>query len=241
MSWNAAISCGSLVTMATGLEEIGIRDDVDDLPPLAAADARPELARLDDARELARPAVTANATTTNRRRVAPVILLEQPVAEPAGGANPNFEQWLARVPLLRGIHPRHIQRIARIGFEERHEPGSYIFRYGDHGEDIFIVLEGTIRILRTIGDIGEEALAILRPGHHFGEMSFLDAGAKRSADARVQHGARVLRLPMRPLRDLMFVDRDLAHDLLWRFVHGLTKRVRDSNDRLTMFTSSARF
>lgn len=237
--------------MATGLEEIGIRDDVDDLPPVI--ERTPTSGADESAGKVELTTVPAGADESgahklparrhSARRIAPVILLEQPVTEPtaAKGDNPNFEEWLERVPLLRGVHPRHIRQIARLGFEERFESGEYVFRFGDPGEDIYIVLEGTIRILRNIGDIGEEALAILRPGHHFGEMSFLDNGAKRSADAHVQHGARVLRLPMRPLRDLMFVDRDLAHDLLWRFVRGLTKRVRDSNDRLTMFTSSARF
>ena len=235
------------------------RNDVDDLPPVieqpsttisgagagagAGEASRFELTTVPAGADES-GARSAPSRRRSTRRIAPVILLEQPVTEPTaakGGANPNFEEWLERVPLLRGVHPRHIRQIARLGFEERFEPGDYVFRFGDQGEDIYIVLEGTIRILRNIGDIGEEALAILRPGHHFGEMSFLDNGAKRSADAHVQHGARVLRLPMRPLRDLMFVDRDLAHDLLWRFVRGLTKRVRDSNDRLTMFTSSARF
>jgi len=47
--------------------------------------------------------------------------------------------------------------------------------------------------------------------------------------------------PKEDLRDLMFVDRELAYELLWRFVRTLSGRLRDSNDRLMMLTSSAKF
>jgi hypothetical protein len=39
----------------------------------------------------------------------------------------------------------------------------------------------------------------------------------------------------------MFVDRELAYELLWRFVRGLSARLRDSNDRLMMLTASSKF
>jgi hypothetical protein len=184
------------------------------------------------------------AKELNTRRTSPVILLEAQVSEPgvaSASEGAGLLEWLARIPLFRGMDTRYIERIARLGALEHHPVGAYIFRHGDHGEDLFIVLEGALQVLRTIEEVGDEALALLRPGHHFGEMSFLDSGATRSADLLVQRDARLLRLPMRPLRDLMFVDRDLAHDLLWRFVHDLTRRVRHSNDRLSMLTTSQRF
>jgi hypothetical protein len=39
----------------------------------------------------------------------------------------------------------------------------------------------------------------------------------------------------------MFVDRELAYELLWRFVRTLSGRLRDSNDRLMMLSASSRF
>jgi CRP/FNR family transcriptional regulator, cyclic AMP receptor protein len=103
------------------------------------------------------------------------------------------------------------------------------------------VIEGTVRITRQIGAVGDETLAVLRTGQHFGEMSLIDDHVSRSADATAHHRVRAILLPRLVLRDLMFVDRELAHDLLWRFVRLLTHRVREANDRLAMLQGSSRF
>jgi len=87
----------------------------------------------------------------------------------------------------------------------------------------------------------EEALAVLAPGMYFGEMSIVDDDSPRSADAIAHESSRLLMLPKDDLRDLMFVDRELAYELLWRFVRTLSLRLRESNDRLLMLTVSSKF
>ncbi len=148
---------------------------------------------------------------------------------------------LSRVPLFAGLTPAQISRLARIARERLYGSSELIFRVHDQSEGLFIVLEGTVKSTRTISDVGEETLAVLRTGQHFGEMSLIDDGATRSATATAHHRVRALLLPRRDLRDLMFVDRELAHDLLWRFVRRLTQRVRETNDRLSMLSASSKF
>ncbi len=41
--------------------------------------------------------------------------------------------------------------------------------------------------------------------------------------------------------DLLFVDRDLAYDLLWTFVRTLSSRLRETNDKMTFLAVSSRF
>ena len=98
-----------------------------------------------------------------------------------------------------------------------------------------------LRISRNVSGIGEEALAILREGQQFGEMSIIDDDVTRSADAIVHEDARMLLLPKEDLRDLMFVDRELAYEILLRFVRTLAGRLRESNDRLMMLSVSSKF
>jgi CRP/FNR family cyclic AMP-dependent transcriptional regulator len=88
--------------------------------------------------------------------------------------------------------------------------------------------------------MGEEALAVLRAGNYFGEMSLVD-DSPRSADAKAHEATELLVLKKDDLEDLLFVDRDLAYDLLWNFVRTLSSRLRDTNDKMTFLAVTNRF
>lgn len=153
----------------------------------------------------------------------------------------ELERQLRKVSLFEGLLPVHLRRIASLVHEVRLEKGQAIFRHGDAGDGLYLIVEGSIRISRNVSGIGEEALAVLAPGMYFGEMSIVDDDSPRSADAIAHESARLLMLPKDDLRDLMFVDRELAYELLWRFVRTLSLRLRESNDRLLMLTVSSKF
>ena len=156
--------------------------------------------------------------------------------------NPELvKKALEEISLFSGLLPTHLDRIAKLAREFEYTRNEYVFRHGDEGDGLYLVLDGAIRISRNMSGMGEEALAVLRPGQHFGEMSLIDDDVPRSADALCHENARLIKLPKFDLRDLMFVDRELAYELLWRFVRGLSGRLRDSNDRLMMLTASSKF
>ncbi len=148
---------------------------------------------------------------------------------------------LQEISLFSGLLPTHLDRIAKLATEFEFERGDYVFKHGDDGDGLYLVVSGAIRISRDMSGMGEEALAVLRGGQHFGEMSLIDDDVPRSADAKCHEAARLIKLPKNDLRDLMFVDRELAYELLWRFVRGLSGRLRDSNDRLMMLTATSKF
>ena len=43
------------------------------------------------------------------------------------------------------------------------------------------------------------------------------------------------------LEDLLFVDRDLAYELLWNFVRTLSARLRETNDKMTFLSVTNKF
>lgn len=165
----------------------------------------------------------------------------KPVSEAKKADPAMVVRALEGVSLFGGLLPAHLRRIAKLAQEFEYKKNEFVFRHGDEGDGLFLVLEGAIRISRNVSGMGEEALAILREGHHFGEMSLIDDDVPRSADALCHENARLIKLPKHDLRDLMFVDRELAYELLWRFVRGLSGRLRDSNDRLMMLTATSKF
>lgn len=152
-----------------------------------------------------------------------------------------LKRMLRQVTLFDGLLPIHLERIANLVREVHYRPGDAVFKHGDAGDGLYLILTGAVRISRRVSGVGEEALAVLKPGMYFGEMSIVDDDVPRSADAIAHEESRLLRLPKDDLRDLMFVDRELAYELLWRFVQTLSSRLRDSNDRLLMLTVSSKF
>lgn len=147
---------------------------------------------------------------------------------------------LARVNMFAGLTPLYLKRIAALCDEEHHPEGSFLFKEGDPGDKLYILLEGAVRITRQISGMGEEALAVLRAGDYFGEMALIDT-FPRSADACVHEACRVLVMNKQKLEDLLFVDRDLAYDLLWNFVRTLSGRLRQTNDKMTFLAVTNRF
>jgi CRP/FNR family transcriptional regulator, cyclic AMP receptor protein len=147
---------------------------------------------------------------------------------------------LAKIDLFRDLHTEGVERLAAICAEETYRVGDVIFKEGEVGDKLYLILEGRVRISREVSGMGEEALAILGPGAAFGEMSLID-DFPRSADARVHERCRVLVLTKSALEDLLFLDKDLAYEILWTFVRILSARLRETNDKATFLSVTGKF
>ena len=70
-------------------------------------------------------------------------------------------------------------------------------------------------------------------------MSLID-DFPRSADARAHETCRLFVVRKEDMEDLLFVDRDLAYELLWNFVRTLSSRLRETNDKMTFLSVTSR-
>ena len=147
---------------------------------------------------------------------------------------------LAQIDLFNGLPQGHLRRVVDIGIEEQYRSSAMIFSEGEPGDKFYLVIEGAVRISRIVPGMGEEALAVLRPGNYFGEMSLID-DAPRSATAMCHEKCRLFVVNRRDLEDLLFVDRDLAYELLWNWVRTLSRRLRATNDKMTFLATTSKF
>lgn len=147
---------------------------------------------------------------------------------------------LGRIHLFQGIAPDGLRQLAGIAREESYRLGDVIFEEGSTGGELYLILEGRVRISRNVSGMGEEALAVLSPGDAFGEMSIVD-DFPRSADARVHEKCRLLVLDKDALEDLLFLQKDLAYEILWNFVKILSSRLRETNDKMTFLSVTGKF
>lgn len=147
---------------------------------------------------------------------------------------------LRSVDLFVGLPEDHLERVVALGSEKSLKKGEQVFAEGDTGDTFYIILEGAVRVSRIVPGMGEEALAVLRPGGYFGEMSLIDDDS-RSATVIAHESLRLFAIKRRDLEDLLFVDRDLAYELLWNFVRTLSRRLRATNDKMTFLATSNKF
>jgi CRP/FNR family cyclic AMP-dependent transcriptional regulator len=147
---------------------------------------------------------------------------------------------LAQIDLFNSVPQTHLRRVVDIGLEEQYRAGVTIFSEGSPGDKFYLIVEGAVRISRFVPGMGEEALAVLRAGAYFGEMSLID-DAPRSATAVCHERCRLFVVNRRDLEDLLFVDRDLAYELLWNWVRTLSRRLRATNDKMTFLATTSKF
>jgi len=142
--------------------------------------------------------------------------------------------------LFADLDEGQLGRVAEICHEQTYRSGQTIFREGEPGNRLFIIVSGSVRISRDIPNAGEEALAVLKPGTCFGEMSVLDR-SERSTDAIAADDCVLATITRPDLEMLLEFDKELACVVLRSFVRMLSARLRATNDNLRTFLAMSMF
>jgi CRP-like cAMP-binding protein len=130
--------------------------------------------------------------------------------------------------------------VAEICKEVTVPRNDFVFKEGEPGNRLYIVADGEVRISRDIPGSGEEALAILKRGACFGEMSVFDR-SERSTDAIANLKCTLLTISRSDFEMLLDFNRDLAYKVLWAVVRLLSSRLRVTNDNLRSFLAMSMF
>ena len=150
------------------------------------------------------------------------------------------EPLLRQVALFATLDDAELAKVAETCREVSYHPGQTIFKEGEPGNRLFLILEGDVRISRDIPGSGEEALAILKPGACFGEMAVFDR-SERSTDAISNGGCRLLTISRADLEIVLDLNPDLAAKVLRSMVRLLSIRLRATNDNLRSILAMSMF
>ena len=143
--------------------------------------------------------------------------------------------FLTQSPLFRNLDETERAQILIIGQVRAFGAGEVIFREGDAGDGLFILLKGSVRISKR-SITGEEALAVLEPPAFFGEMALIDFSA-RAADAIANEPSELFFIPLKELRSLIEAHHRLALKILYALCEVLAQRLRETNERyMSVFT-----
>lgn len=125
-----------------------------------------------------------------------------------------------------------INFLTSLSRERKFSGGEVIFREGDSGEEMYVVLDGRVMISKYIPGAGEEALAFLERGAYFGEMGLIDQ-EPRSADAKADsRGAVVLEIPRDVLEGILDIKKVSSLRLLQVLCALVARRLRELDEKI---------
>ena len=153
---------------------------------------------------------------------------------------PSVTELLKNVAIFKDLDETELAAVAEVCKEEKFESGAYVFREGEAGNRLYVIVSGEVRISRDVPGSGEEALAVLKPGALFGEMSVFDR-SDRSTHAISNGGCVLLTITRPDFEMLLDFNRELAYKVLWACVRVLSSRLRSTNDSLRSFLAMSMF
>ena len=131
--------------------------------------------------------------------------------------------FLRKAPLLAGLGEQDLLRVAAIAVDMIFEPGETLFRQGDPGDSLYVILDGEVAI-----EMDGVEVAVLRNGQFFGEVAVL-AELPRIAGAVARSEVCVLNIARTDFLGLFERNRDLRLNVvreMGRKVSGISRRER---------------
>lgn len=135
---------------------------------------------------------------------------------------------LAQVPLFTSVGRKEIHFLAEIAKNVEYPAGMVLFREGEFGDRLYIIVDGQLDIIKDFGKPEERLLRVCGPGEHVGEMCFLNPKGLRSATVRTRTPVSVLEIIKDDFEALLSRSPTVALSI----AQGITRRMLDSENKL---------
>jgi serine/threonine protein phosphatase PrpC len=134
---------------------------------------------------------------------------------------------LKAMQLFRYLSYKELVRVMNITETQEYAVGEHVFREGEAGEAMYVVLSGKIRLKK-----GGLTVAQMSKGEHFGEMALVDR-TTRSLTATAVDETRLLFIQRKEFYAIIKKEPALSVKLLWSFVQVLADRLRKTTSDLS--------
>lgn len=150
------------------------------------------------------------------------------VPGPTAGA-PLKPGVLRRVKIFADFSDEQLERFIRFMEVQSVRQWTEIVKQGQHGDAMYLVLEGELRVRLMIGG-KETTLVTLGAGEFFGEIALFDQGP-RSADVIANKDSTLLMVSDGAFQKMLLQAPELAAPFLLAMGRTLTARIRADNKR----------
>ena len=138
---------------------------------------------------------------------------------------PHEEEVVRRAPLFTALDEAAAVSLRASMDSVKIAKGSILFKEGDDGEHLYVIVDGKLKLGTSSGDGRENLLSILGPGEMFGELSLFDPGPRTSTATAVTD-AKLLSLSHEKVIPWLKQNPEVSLQLLTR----LSQRLRRTNE-----------
>jgi CRP-like cAMP-binding protein len=122
---------------------------------------------------------------------------------------------------------RELLRVMQAVEVRAYQAGQLVIQEGERGDELFIVLEGTVRVSR-----GEAVLTRLGAGEHVGEMALIRSVPRSATVTAEEGGAELIAIRRADFFEILRKEHELAVKMLWQFLGVLADRLDHMNTEL---------
>ncbi len=143
--------------------------------------------------------------------------------------------FLREVRLFKDIETPELTALGLSLRERSLRRGQVLFHEGEMGEEMFVVVRGSIVISKPVKERVEQVLARMGAGDFFGEMSLFDR-SPRSATVQADSDVTLLALDREALSRLTDISPRAAAAFFYALVQVFIERLRQSGDLVAEVT-----
>jgi len=147
-------------------------------------------------------------------------------------ASPSTKQKLIQIPICKGLTEAEAEQIIAICEEQSTGKGQAIFREGDPGDGVYVVLEGTVEVTKRDRHGKEQSMARLSDGTVVGEMSLVSGDAPRSASVMATSDAKLLKIGSARFQALLQKDSVAALKMVNNLAQVMSRRMLLMNEKV---------
>jgi len=139
----------------------------------------------------------------------------------------RVDSVLHQSPLFASLDADSAAALMKLLTEQVVVKGGVLFREGEPGDELYLILEGKVKLGHASADGRESLMAVLGPGEMFGELSLFDPGL-RASSATALTEARVVRLGNSQLMPWLADRPEVSAALL----QALARRLRRTSETM---------
>jgi len=138
------------------------------------------------------------------------------------------------MPIFGGINETLLKLILELSQFIRFKKNDYVFKEGDPGGAMYVILSGSI-VIEKVWKERAYILRVLNEGDCFGEMAFIDL-APRSASIRVIFDCEVIRIDSAVLMQVYQTDIEQFTMIHMNISREISRRLRIADQRMFELT-----